>query len=229
MDKLSTRDRIHKKMVAIAEVEARKQARAEARALAQQRRAQRAAYQKARRARLKATQQDAARKAERLWLKAERKAFAARFAAAQHDATHPDARRPPTPPSPAPDDAPRKVVRNRYLARRDGETAMAWRQRTWAHKRHANSDTKGLPDELQMKHLNASDLLWPTHCPVLGVELDYTGQDVNYGWSIDRLIPELGYVPGNVKIISRLANRIKTDATAAEVEKVLLWMRQQGL
>jgi hypothetical protein len=226
MNKLSFRDRIQKKMLAIAEVKARQQARHEARQREQERRKQRATYQKMRRARLKAQQHEVTRNAERVWLKKERKAFDARFAAAQHEAASPDARRPPTP---VPTGTPPQPKRNRYLQRQDGETAMAWRQRTWASLRHGNSSTKGLPDELQMKHLRASDLVWPTHCPVLGIELDYTGKDFNYGWSIDRLIPALGYVPGNVFIISRLANRIKNDATAAEVEQVLLWMRQRGL
>jgi hypothetical protein len=38
--------------------------------------------------------------------------------------------------------------------------------------------------------------------------------------SIDRIIPSLGYVRGNVVIVSMRANRIKTDATDAELRRV---------
>lgn len=48
--------------------------------------------------------------------------------------------------------------------------------------------------------------------------------------SLDRLRPELGYVRGNICVISNLANRIKSNATSAEeLEHVAAWMRSQGL
>ena len=36
------------------------------------------------------------------------------------------------------------------------------------------------------------------------------------GYSLDRIIPELGYVPGNVQVISQLANAMKWDSTREE-------------
>ena len=36
----------------------------------------------------------------------------------------------------------------------------------------------------------------------------------------DRIIPELGYVEGNLVIVSDLANRIKTNATPEQIIKV---------
>jgi len=52
----------------------------------------------------------------------------------------------------------------------------------------------------------------------LGIELtrDYKNNPSNQA-CIDRIIPELGYVEGNVMIISRRANVIKNDATADEL------------
>jgi len=69
----------------------------------------------------------------------------------------------------------------------------------------------------------------PEVCPVLGIKLKY---DNKRGYrpdspSIDRIVPELGYVKGNVAIISFRANMIKSDAGVEELQKVLKWMQTQ--
>lgn len=67
-------------------------------------------------------------------------------------------------------------------------------------------------------------------CPVLGIRLAYPDGDRQvmggngYSASIDRLDNTGGYVRGNVAVISRRANAIKTDATVTEVRAVLRWM-----
>lgn len=38
--------------------------------------------------------------------------------------------------------------------------------------------------------------------------------------TLDRLVPDLGYVPGNVLVVSELANSIKSDATPAQIRAV---------
>lgn len=58
----------------------------------------------------------------------------------------------------------------------------------------------------------------PTICPVLGIEITVFGGRDNRP-EIDRLIPSLGYVPGNVAIISARANRIKNDGTLDDLVK----------
>jgi hypothetical protein len=47
--------------------------------------------------------------------------------------------------------------------------------------------------------------------------------------TVDRLRPELGYIPGNVIVISHLANRIKSTASSMQVLQVAQWMRNHGL
>lgn len=60
--------------------------------------------------------------------------------------------------------------------------------------------------------LEPQDVPMPTHCPILGLPLDeYNGP------SVDRIIPKLGYVKGNVIVICDLANRIKSNATPDEI------------
>jgi hypothetical protein len=62
-----------------------------------------------------------------------------------------------------------------------------------------------------------NDVVWPTHCPVLGIEIDYYSEGrTENSPSFDRTNPSLGYVKGNVQIISYRANRIKNDGNAQE-------------
>jgi hypothetical protein len=76
-----------------------------------------------------------------------------------------------------------------------------------------------------------TDLAWPTHCPALGIELDYSLGTKGSGSrsnspSLDRVIPSLGYVKGNVIVVSQLANAIKTNATVEQIERVAAFYRQ---
>lgn len=45
--------------------------------------------------------------------------------------------------------------------------------------------------------------------------------------SLDRIIPELGYVKGNMVFISHLANKIKQDATEKELYAVADWLHEK--
>jgi hypothetical protein len=88
---------------------------------------------------------------------------------------------------------------------------------------------KGIPFEITFDTLEK-----PTHCPVLGVLLNYgcsTGVDGKLKMdpnkaSIDKLIPELGYVPGNVFVISWRANKLKSNMNIDELEKILDYMKR---
>ena len=80
--------------------------------------------------------------------------------------------------------------------------------------------------------LTPADIVIPTHCPVLGIRLVRgTGSSgvTDTSPTLDRLVPALGYTAGNIRVISGRANRIKNDATAAEVRAVLAWMEAEGL
>ena len=63
-------------------------------------------------------------------------------------------------------------------------------------------------------------------CPVLGLKFVWgTRKNKEFSPSIDRMIPEKGYVKGNVKFISYKANRIKSDSTIDVLEKILIYMK----
>ncbi len=77
-------------------------------------------------------------------------------------------------------------------------------------------------------NLTKDDIVIPEFCPVLGIKLRQMSidEEPKRGYhpsapSLDRIIPELGYVKGNVRVISARANLLKNDATISELELVL--------
>lgn len=74
------------------------------------------------------------------------------------------------------------------------------------------------------------DIVIPKRCPVLGILLKRHvgegGKTFDDSPTLDCIVPEKGYVRGNVAVISGRANRIKNDATPAELKKVLAWLRR---
>jgi len=74
--------------------------------------------------------------------------------------------------------------------------------------------------------LSLEDITIPTVCPILGIPLEYV-QGKGGSWnspSLDRINNDKGYVKGNVQIISKRANSIKTDASLDEIEKVYFYL-----
>ena len=66
----------------------------------------------------------------------------------------------------------------------------------------------------------------PTHCPVLGIKLQTSvGNSGDASPSLDRIEPSLGYIKGNIAVISKRANTIKNNGTAEEHEKIAAWLR----
>jgi hypothetical protein len=79
-------------------------------------------------------------------------------------------------------------------------------------------------------NLEPSDIAVPKLCPVLGIALRFGGgRNDMHGPSVDRLTPALGYIKGNVHVISRRANSIKNDAGSAELQQVADWCRRMGV
>lgn len=57
----------------------------------------------------------------------------------------------------------------------------------------------------------------PPICPILGIPLVIGGRRSANSPSLDRIIPSRGYVPGNVRVVSDRANRIKGDRNLSQL------------
>jgi hypothetical protein len=76
--------------------------------------------------------------------------------------------------------------------------------------------------------ITEEDIKIGTRCPVMDVPYE-TGKDHvphPHAPSLDRIDPRLGYVPGNVVVISRMANTIKHDASVEQIGKVYRWLKR---
>lgn len=100
------------------------------------------------------------------------------------------------------------------------ETAADKRVTYLLHRLKSKSKQIGVPFNLE-----PCDIVVPDVCPVLHIPLSFGKEADDTGWrdnspSVDRIVPSLGYVKGNVIVISYRANRIKNDATIDELEQV---------
>lgn len=73
--------------------------------------------------------------------------------------------------------------------------------------------------------LHYTDLTIPEFCPILGIRLEVGTKEMHDASpSLDRIIPALGYVKGNIGIMSFRANRFKSDATSGELRALAEWI-----
>jgi hypothetical protein len=124
-----------------------------------------------------------------------------------------------------------KDGRDRYCkscerARAGGKKRTNEKWYAWAEKRRVthphmflfqstrdNSKARGLEFCLE-----PTDLLVPSHCPVLGIPLFFIrGKKGPNTPSVDRIDNSKGYVKGNVVVVSWRANSLKSNATLSEL------------
>lgn len=70
------------------------------------------------------------------------------------------------------------------------------------------------------------DIHIPEVCPVLKQKLV---RRTIYAPSLDRMVPELGYIKGNIQVISMKANKMKNNATQEELKNFAIWINQSIL
>lgn len=110
----------------------------------------------------------------------------------------------------------RKASAKRY---RKDPTLQVW------NSLKINAKKNGFPFEITKEYLRSIIQDAPKVCPALGIPMimseygKHKGKNANSP-SIDKIIPELGYVEGNLIVITDMANRIKTNATPEQIIKV---------
>lgn len=78
--------------------------------------------------------------------------------------------------------------------------------------------------------ITLADIHIPARCPALGIPLRVgQGTSTYQSPTLDRLVTPYGYVRGNVTVISRHANTIKSNASVDEMERVAAYFRRQVL
>lgn len=80
---------------------------------------------------------------------------------------------------------------------------------------------KNLPFNIKIE-----DIIIPKVCPIFGFPLECgTISERDNSPSLDRVIPELGYVKGNVNVISFKANTLKRDGHIEDFEKIISYIK----
>jgi len=105
--------------------------------------------------------------------------------------------------------------------RREQIKAAKVRRRLENPRREMLDDARRNPKlrgiEFDLKETDLEE--WPTHCPVLKIKLPYPGRFRGDPAMMvfERINNELGYLPGNVIIVSQWVNLRKGDATPAQL------------
>lgn len=101
-------------------------------------------------------------------------------------------------------------------------------RRIWAGTAYksakARAKKKEVPFNLTIEYVMS---IMPDICPVFGTEFKYCGNKVSGDTSpsLDRIVPALGYVEGNVKVISVKANNIKNKYCSEDIFTVAQWLQ----
>lgn len=81
---------------------------------------------------------------------------------------------------------------------------------------------RGIEFSLNLSDIN--NLSFPITCPILEIPLKYhTDKPQDDSYSIDRIDNSLGYISGNIQVISYKANRAKNNLTNEELKKLTLY------
>jgi hypothetical protein len=86
---------------------------------------------------------------------------------------------------------------------------------------HLKASAKSRGIEFSITKSDLNNLSFPLTCPILGIKLMWnTGKSCDNSYSIDRIDSTLGYVSGNLVVISNRANILKRDATLKELQSL---------
>jgi hypothetical protein len=90
---------------------------------------------------------------------------------------------------------------------------------------HLKNSAKKRGIDFDLTLIDINELSFPITCPILGIPLHYhRGKPEDDSYSIDRIDNNLGYVSGNLQVISFKANRAKNNLTNDELKKLAIFI-----
>jgi hypothetical protein len=100
-------------------------------------------------------------------------------------------------------------------------TVVKWYYKDPRKRMLAAAKSRAKRDGLNF-NIDLEDIIIPENCPLLNIPLKSAsggrGRHTRNSPTLDKIIPKLGYVKGNVVVISFAANAIKHDAAIDELE-----------
>lgn len=111
---------------------------------------------------------------------------------------------------------------NRDNLTREQKEEIAAKNREW-HKKDVRMRLLTRVKERSKRHnmvcdITIEDIVIPEKCPLLGIPFAYGSKhDRWHSYSLDRIDNSLGYVKGNVQVISYLANTMKSQASKEQL------------
>ena len=116
-----------------------------------------------------------------------------------------------------------QTAREKRLSFFSENPKAAWLHYTFMAAR-GRAKKRGLPYDQ-----DPSGLVLPDFCPVLSIPLKYSerrGRPASDSPSLDRVVPQRGYVISNLRVISWRANVLKRDASIDEIRRVLAYVEE---
>jgi len=122
-----------------------------------------------------------------------------------------------------------RAAKKEELSRKGKEAYSIIGGRRWVNISFKAAKTRALKYQLPFDDEAVLQCLKnpPTHCPVFGIKFQVgSGKQMRWDASatLDRIRPNLGYVRGNIAVISWRANRLKSDASSVDLRAIADWI-----
>lgn len=105
------------------------------------------------------------------------------------------------------------------------ETNRRWREQNRQLEAVSRVASRAKKRGIECDKAYMASLPCPETCPILGIPISFnSAKDKCASASFDRINNELGYVPGNVQIICKLANTMKNKGSETELVAFAKWV-----
>ena len=123
---------------------------------------------------------------------------------------------------------PNYLERNKRYSKAHPESVKRWNAKRSTENRLVDGAKRRAKKRKVPFTITVKDIYIPEFCPVLGIILQRgNGKCSANSPSLDARIPELGYVLGNIQVISFKANTMKSNATLEELKKLVAWLESK--